>query len=907
MSARAPRSLVFSFVAITASLGASVSIFSGCGSSSSSGAPFTNPGATDGSVASGDDSAAPPDDAPVTIIAPGDDATLPAKPPADACAGSSCFDGPVCGDGVVETGETCDDGNTLPGDGCSGICQTEPGYSCATPDKPCVKVWVCGNGVVDPGETCDDGNTVPNDGCSSTCQTEAGWICPAGSGSAGDAGSGDASAEAGASPADAGSAKGGACHKIACGNGVIESGEECDDGNDVSNDGCSSGCLIEKGWVCPTPDAACVAAKCGDGVVAGTETCDDGNTTPNDGCSAVCQVETGWLCPTPDAKCIAKQCGDGIVAGSEQCDDGNTAPNDGCSATCTLEPGYACVKGATVPQSVCHATTCGDGVKEGSEECDDGNRQPYDGCSPTCTIEPKCNGGTCTAVCGDGLKFPQEQCDDGNTISGDGCSATCTIESGWQCPSVNQPPAASIVIPILYRDMLYNGTTVPGPGHPDFQNYNPGLVPGLVMPQLGSDGEPVWASNTGTVNKQALTGPTYFCWWFHDRGCDDAGGPNPYAKDVFLDVNNNPTTLTLAQEVGSPSLYQFSTLLNFPVDSLGWNAGANPQVDTTCPNTSGHNFSFTSELHYPFTYVASAAPGTFDFSGDDDVYGFINGQLVIDLGGVHGPTPASVTLNAAEAATLGLVDGGMYSIDVFQAERHTCGSTYQLTLGGFVHTISTCVTTCGDGIVAGGEQCDNGTNNGAYGTCNSNCTLAPYCGDDKVENPPEQCDDGSNLVTYGGTSQECGPGCKWAAYCGDGTKNGPEACDNGTNNKPSATAYGAGVCTTTCAIAPYCGDGVSESQFGEQCDNGKNDGSYGTCNPNCTLAPYCGDGVKNGPEACDNGSANQPPSTAYGTGICTTACTAAPYCGDGIVEPQFGEQCDSTPDCTPDCQNGTPK
>src|SRR5262249_31723148 len=156
----------------------------------------------------------------------------------------------------------------------------------------------------------------------------------------------------------------------------------------------------------------------------------------------------------------------------------NTASGDGCSANCTLEFGFACVTQVGPPASVCHATVCGDGVKEGFEQCDDGNLIPYDGCSPTCTVEPKCAGGMCTATCGDGLKFPQEACDDGNNIAGDGCSPTCTIEPGWQCTAVDQPPPPTLDIPILYRDMLYNGTTVPGQGHPDFQSYCCGVVTG---------------------------------------------------------------------------------------------------------------------------------------------------------------------------------------------------------------------------------------------------------------------------------------------------------------------------------------------------------------------------------------------------------------------------------------------
>src|SRR5439155_21330350 len=103
------------------------------------------------------------------------------------------------------------------------------------------------------------------------------------------------------------------------------------------------------------------------------------------------------------------------------------------------------------------------GNQEGSEQCDDGNLIPFDKCSPTCTKEPVCTGGACTAVCGDGLVFPPaaglpgEECDDGNVQDGDGCDHNCKLEpnSGFSCPNTNQPPPATLVIPILYRDMRY--------------------------------------------------------------------------------------------------------------------------------------------------------------------------------------------------------------------------------------------------------------------------------------------------------------------------------------------------------------------------------------------------------------------------------------------------------------------
>jgi len=914
--------------------------------------------------------------------------------------GMPCKQEQYCGDGILEAqnGEQCDDGNTVPGDGCSGTCQIEPGYACPDQGLPCVSIWVCGNGNVDPGEQCDDGNTASGDGCSSTCQIEPGYTCPDVNGNGGpcvknpanvcgdgavggneqcDDGntvSGDGcSATCTLEPGWTCPTPGQPCKKIEyCGDGIVELdiGEQCDDGNTASGDGCSPLCQTEANWVCPVPDSPCLyTVVCGDGKVQGTETCDDGNTVSGDGCSSTCQTESGWVCPTPDAKCIAKQCGDGILAGNEQCDDGNMASGDGCSSTCQVQPGWACVANATPPPaSTCHQTTCGDDTKEGDEECDDGNTIPYDGCSPTCTIEPHCSGGTCTAVCGDGLVFPGEQCDDGNTTSGDGCSSTCTIETGWTCTNVTEPPATTLVIPILYRDMLYNGTTTPGPGNPDFEHNPYGSSTGLVETQLGSDSEPVFASTGTTTSLWAdptlsLTAAQVFCWWYHESGCTGAGSTNPYDKLVYRTGANNvggvPTTLTLTQQGAGQNVYKYSSTLFYPVDGLGWDAPApGPhagQTGTDCGGTTGHNFSFTSELHYPFTYDSSVSP-TFDFTGDDDVYGFINGQLVIDLGGVHAAASKNVTLTPAEATTLGMTNGGWYSIDLFQAERHTCGSDYTLTIGGFTHVVSQCMTVCGDAIVAGNEQCDLGTahNTGAYGGCNANCTLAPYCGDDVVENPPEQCDNGVNAVTYGGATRQCGPGCVWAPYCGDGMVSNGEQCDQG-----GANGSGYGYCTSACTLGPRCGDGlvqnppeqcddgISNGAVGdscsatcllncgdgvieppEQCDNGaaSNTGGYDGCNANCTLGPYCGDGIKEGSEQCDDGAANDtgayggctasctlagycgdgilqnPPelcdhgtansATAYGLGLCSNQCVPAPYCGDGEVEAQFGEVCD---------------
>ncbi len=115
---------------------------------------------------------------------------------------------------------------------------------------------------------------------------------------------------------------------------------------------------------------------------------------------------------------------------------------------------------------------------------------------------------------------------------------------------------------------------------------------------------------------------------------------------------------------------------------------------------------------------------------------------------------------------------------------------------------------CGNGVVEGGEQCDEGAANGK-GTCSALCTVqapTPVCGNG-VREPGEECDLGS-LNGKGA----CTAACKVPA-CGNGIREGDETCDDGTANSnviPNS-------CRTNCRL-PRCGDGVVDAN--EQCDGG---------------------------------------------------------------------------------------
>jgi len=128
--------------------------------------------------------------------------------------------------------------------------------------------------------------------------------------------------------------------EITCGNSVIDPGETCDDGNNVSMDGCSNTCQTEAGYTCITPGQLC-ELNCGNGVIDSGETCDDGNNVSTDGCSDTCQIEPGYVCNTPGQLCELS-CGNSVIDPGETCDDGNNVSMDGCSTNCQTELGYTC-------------------------------------------------------------------------------------------------------------------------------------------------------------------------------------------------------------------------------------------------------------------------------------------------------------------------------------------------------------------------------------------------------------------------------------------------------------------------------------------------------------------------------------------------------------------------------------
>lgn len=224
------------------------------------------------------------------------------------------------------------------------------------------------------------------------------------------------------------------CQPAACGDGVQDTGESCDDGNTVSGDGCSDACGPEytcgngtcevlKGESCSACAQDC--CTCGDGLceVQNGESC---STCQSDCCSCgdgVCSALQGETCGLCASDCCPF-CGNLSLDGAETCDDGNHVDGDGCSAACEDEDGQV---------------TCGNGVLEWGEQCDDGDTTSGDGCSASCSLEFVCGDGFCDSGngeacalcpqdccpnCGNGAVDPGEDCDGAN-LNGLTCVGAC--------------------------------------------------------------------------------------------------------------------------------------------------------------------------------------------------------------------------------------------------------------------------------------------------------------------------------------------------------------------------------------------------------------------------------------------------------------------------------------------------
>ncbi len=311
---------------------------------------------------------------------------------------------------------------------------------------------------------------------------------------------------------------------------------------------------------------------------------------------------------------------------------GETRPcQDACGAgaqTCTDGFWTACV----VPDAT---RSCSNACGSGTESCRAG---AWSDCEVPVQVRPcsdECGPGEDTCVDGGwrGCEVPdvQRPCE---SVCGPG-NETCRNGKWGKCDApLPKPPKLKSTV----RD--FSPKT-----QPDFEgNFVPGLDLGIVNRLLGDDSKPVYRSQSRT---QSTTGRENFDKWYRD---------DPVNQSSPLDLQLKPSS-------DDAALFVYDNHQFFPIDDeLLGNEGRN------------HNFHFTLEASTYFQYIGGEI---FSFSGDDDMWVFINRQLAIDLGGLHSSLSAQVALDEI-ARDFGLVQGESYDLHFFFAERHTIESNFTI-------------------------------------------------------------------------------------------------------------------------------------------------------------------------------------------------------------------------------------
>ncbi len=816
-----------------------------------------------------------------------------------------------CGNGIVDTGELCDDGNIVDGDGCS---------------HDCLSIEMCGNGVKDPGEDCDDMNT--HDGkCDDGSPCNVGDTCPTGV-CHGDGCSHD-------------------CKSQGCGNDRLDPGEICDDGG-TSDGKCMDGSPCGKTMPCATgkcmPDgcsADCLSKEvCGNGIVDLGEVCDDGNTVSGDSCESDCQSGTG--------------CGNGIIDPNEECDDGNQVDTDDCHNNCKVnvcgdgvrditgtshhedcDPGSGGVPLETANCNIdCTTPTCGDGkinplfMPDGvhGEQCDDpGNNDDMKDCTSHCLIN----------VCGDdhpdlnGVNH-HEQCDDGNQIENDGCTNECTIpncgngivDMGEECDlgSANSDSGQCLTSCHLARCgdnkveagvEQCDGTAGPQPCAADCHHEVCGN--GIIDPGEQCD-------DGGTTNGDGCSSTCHF------EFCGDGVVNNGEACDPALTPATCNADCT-PSSCGDHKVNRFAT----PAEQCD---DGNTTSGDGCSSTCQLEKCGNGVVDMPFEECdGTAGPQPCAADCHHEVCG--NGVVDVDAAhsineqcdnGTTGAHPNSNTGSCTLACKVAICGDNFIETGIEECDNGPGQNADNKDC-----TADCKINVCGDGKIDSTgtthEDCDEGNMNGQPGHCDAFCHN-PSCGNGFVD-IGEQCDPGAGDPN----TSTCDNDCTLPA-CGDGhinpqfTPSGgtlPENCDDGVNNTDDATCpYNTSCtrCSTHCrsltTVIPTCGDGTVDGP-NETCDDshatlplvlaGKC--NYGTptcvaCNSTCHIqnlvGHFCGDGTTDGSdgETCDDGGATVgETSCAYGTATCTQ-CDASCHvhtlhgsvCGDSLVDEFNGEDCD---------------
>ena len=695
-----------------------------------------------------------------------------------SAAGATAF----CGDGLLAASETCDDGNMVDGDSCSSLCTCGTGFhleagSCQADTRACsvangtgIESWGGSAYGACQATLCDTTFHVAGLLCESDVRS-----CSVTGGSGTQAWNGTAFGACSANACDSGySLLSGSCVAVGCGNGVVEAGEGCDDGNSINTDSCTTVCTV---------------AACGDGFVQAAEGCDEGNTVTE----ACAYGETS--CTVCDATCASVAgatsfCGDGITAATESCDDGNSVEGDSCGNSCLCGAGFHLEAGSCVADirscvvangagseswngssyGACQATSCDATFHIAGLLCESdvqactvtggSGTQQWNGTAFAACVANGCTtgysllSGSCVAAgCGNSVVEAGEGCDDGNTISTDACTSSCTIAA---C----------------------------GDG---YQQAGEGCDEGNTVTEACAYGQTSCTVCNATC--ASVAGATTFCGDSTVNGAESCDDGNSNSADGC--ANDCGCSVGYHLEAGSCTIDTRSCVIANGTGSQSWTGSAYGACQVASCNNGFHAAGNLCENDIQACTVTGGS-GTQQWNG----------------------TAFAACVATSCSAGYSLLSGSCVEVgcgnSVIEAGEG-CDDGNSINTDGCTNACA--LPACGDGYQQAGEGCDEGntvTEACAYGqtsctVCTGTCQLAAgaatFCGDG-VKQGSEVCDDG-NATNADACSNSCACGTGYhleAGICTIDTRSCTTA--NGTGSQ-SWTGADYGACTATSCSAGY--------------------------------------------------------------------------------------------------------